>query len=144
MYSFFNLSFVDIVYLYLPQPLDKCMFPSVQALVFLCWCQGLNYATELIFFSWAQSLHICPSQNSTWVTPLKALNTCICFRSFSSVLPIVTNCPCKVWNFVFVVCSSHPVFYCSVRGIRLMKNNTGNNESPWNNNPHCISISCFY
>jgi len=143
VHSFFNLSFVDAAYLYFPQPLDKCMFPSVQALVFLCWCQDLNCATELIFFSQVQSWHICPSQNSTWVTPLKALTVRICFRSSSSVLPITINCPCKVWNFVFVVCSSYPVFNCSVRGIKLMKNNSGNNESPWNN-PHCISVSCFY
>lgn len=143
MYYFYNLSFVDVVYLYFPQPLDKCMFPSVQAIVFLCWGEDLNYATELIFFSCVQSLHICPSQHSIWVTPLKALTICICFWSSSSVLPVTTNCPCKVWNIVLVVRSSYPVFNCSVSGIKLMKYNNGNNESLWNN-PHCISVSCFY
>jgi hypothetical protein len=45
--------------------------------------------------------------------------------------------------FVFVVCSSYPLFNlfsCSVRGIKQMQKSSGDSESPWNI-PHSIFMS---
>jgi len=105
--------------------------------------QGLNSASELISLSGEQCALVKYKLHMNITIKRFYLHLFLdFFLHFTHQLQTVIA-KCDI--FVFVVCSSYPLFNlfsCSVRRIKAMQMKSDDNECPWNI-PNCISVTSF-
>lgn len=122
-------SIVDDVYLHCPESLGTCRLFLVQSVVFLC-CLVLNSASEPISLSGEQCALVKYKFRMNITIKRFYLHLFLdFFVHFTHQLQTV-HAKCDI--FVFVVCSSYPLFNlfsCSVRRIKAMQMKS-DNECP--------------
>jgi hypothetical protein len=123
-------SIVDDVYLHCPESLGTCRLFLVQSVVFLC-CLVLNSASELISLSGVQCALFKNKFHMNITVKSFHLHLFLDFFLHFTHQHQTVHAKCDI--FVFVVCSSYPLFNlfsCSVRRIKARQKKSDDNECP--------------